>query len=409
MRRVAILVLLISGCSDDPCEGVQGACIAISEGASATEIQKALIEIEPGGTVALAAGRYDVTVELSLDVDDVTIKGAGMDDTILSFKKQAQGAQGLYVTADAFQIRDLAIENTRGDALKILGANGVHIDRVRVEWTNGPDPDNGAYGLYPVQCRNVLITSSVVKGASDAGIYVGQSDLIVVRDNRVEYNVAGIEIENSTRADVFDNVATNNTGGILVFNLPGLDVKNGSHTRVYNNQLYANNTVNFAPPGNIVGLVPTGTGIAILAAHDVEVFGNTIRDHKSINIGVISYVPTDIAVTDPDYDLYATAIHIHDNTLTGTSDMPTGMLGALLISAIGEIRPSGPFIVPDIAWDGVEDPARTYDGEHRICIRNNGDADFINLAWPLSDATLPSQAMDPHDCAHPPLAAVVLP
>jgi len=29
-----------------------------------------------------------------------------------------------------------------------------------------------------------------------------------------------------------------------------------------------------APPGNIVGKVPTGTGIAMLAAHQVEVFGN---------------------------------------------------------------------------------------------------------------------------------------
>jgi parallel beta-helix repeat protein len=254
----------------------------------------------------------------------------------------------------------------------------------------------------------VLIEDSVVIGASDAGVYVGQSDQIVVRNNRAEFNVAGIEIENSSNADVHDNIATNNTGGILVFNLPDLAVMNGAVTRVFDNELFENNTENFAPPGNIVGKVPTGTGIALLAAHDVEIFGNVIRDHHTVNIGIISYVPTDIPVTDPMYDQYPTAIYIHDNTLSGTSDKPTGELGALMISAIGELLPDGPFIVPDIAWDGVLDPARTPNDADRLCFRNNGDADFINLAWPLNETDAPSFDITPHDCAHAPLPGVTL-
>jgi parallel beta-helix repeat protein len=409
MRRLGLFLVLVAGCSADPCEGVEGTCIGLAEGASDTDVQTALIEIASGGTVAFGAGTFTLRTDLSLDVDGVTIKGAGMDATTLSFKGQTSGAQGILVTADDFHIHDIGIEDTRGDALKVLGSDGVTIERVRVEWTAGPNETNGAYGLYPVQCKNVLITESFVRGASDAGVYVGQSDQIIVKNNRAEENVAGIEIENSTNADVFDNTATKNTGGILVFNLPGLEVANGSITRVYDNEIFANNTVNFAPAGNIVGLVPTGTGIAILAAHQVEIFNNRISDHKSINIGVISYVPTGIAVTDPAYDQYPTAISIHDNTLVGTSDAPTGMLGALLISAIGEIRPNGPFIVPDVAWDGVLDPNRTYGPEDRICIKNNGDADFIDLKWPLSDATLPAEEMAPHDCELAPLPAVTLP
>ncbi len=409
MRRLALLVLALSACSDDPCEGVEGVCIGVSEGASDTDVQTALIEITSGGTVAFGSGTFELRTDLSLDVDGVTIKGAGMDDTTLSFKGQTSGAQGLLVTANDFVIRDIGIEDTRGDALKVLGATNVTIERTRVEWTGGPNETNGSYGLYPVQCKNVKITDSFVSGASDAGIYVGQSDNIIVADNRAENNVAGIEIENSTNADVFKNNATKNTGGILVFNLPGLEVENGAITRVYDNDVKENNTVNFAPAGNIVGLVPTGTGFAILAAHQVEIFDNRISDHKSINIGIISYVPTGIAVTDPAYDQYPTAIAIHDNTLTGTSDMPTGQLGALLISAIGEIQPSPPYIVPDIAWDGVLDPARTYGPEDKICIQNNGDADFINLAWPLFETDLPSRDMAPHDCALAPLPSVTLP
>ena len=42
---------------------------------------------------------------------------------------------------------------------------------------------------------------AVAIGASDAGIY-GQSKNIIVRNSVAQYNVAGIEIENSYYADV---------------------------------------------------------------------------------------------------------------------------------------------------------------------------------------------------------------
>jgi len=399
-----------AGCAaDDPCAGVDGECIGLSAGASYDEVQTALIEIPEGGTIAFGAGTFSFEVDLSLDVDGVTVLGQGKDRTILSFADQTVGPQGMLVTADRFAIHDLAFEDSPGDALKLLGSHGVTIRDVRVEWTHGSDSANGAYGLYPVQCSDVLLDSNLVIGASDAGVYVGQSDRIVVRGNRAEYNVAGIEIENSSHADVHDNVATNNTGGILVFNLPDLAVANGAGTRVFDNDVFGNNTENFAPVGNIVGKVPTGTGIALLAAHHVEVFGNRVADHDSINVGVISYEPTDIPITDATYDQYPTAIDIHDNTLTGTSARPTGELGALLISAIGEILPDGPFIVPDIAWDGLVDPARAGDPDARLCIHDNGDADFIDLAWPLYDDTKPATAMEPYACSHPALPAVELP
>ena len=408
MKRAAIALVLLGACSsEDPCADATGPCIALTEGAGAEEIQTALIEIAPGGTVAFGPGRFPLEVDLSLDVDGVTIRGAGRDETTLSFAGQTTGPQGMLVTANAFTIEDIGFEDSPGDALKVLGADGVTMRRVRVEWTGGPKETNGAYGLYPVQCKNVLIEDSIVLGASDAGIYVGQSERIIVRNNVARNNVAGIEIENSFQADVTGNTATQNTGGILVFNLPGLEVENGAGTRVYGNEIFENNTLNFAPAGNIVATVPAGTGIALLAAHGVEIFDNDLRDHLSINIGIISYTPVG-EPNDPGYDLYPTAIHIHDNRMSGTSDRPSGPLGALLITAVGELAPSGPFIVPDVAWDGVVDPARAGSEADRICIRGNGDADFINLAWPLNDATKPARELAPHDCSHAPLPAVEL-
>ena len=53
-------------------------------------------------------------------------------------------AEGLSVNASDFVIEDLAIEDTVGDALKVNEGDNITIRRVRTEWTNGPDTENGA-------------------------------------------------------------------------------------------------------------------------------------------------------------------------------------------------------------------------------------------------------------------------
>lgn len=408
----------LAACGGDPshaCDGVTGPCVRIEAGATAQQIQEAFITVTSGSTIGFAEGRYDLDRDLSLAIDGVRLLGTGKEargGTVLSFAS-SNGAQGVLITGDASVVERLAVEDTPGDALKWEGVDGVTVRDVRVEWTAGPLASNGAYGIYPVQCQNVLIEDSLAIAASDAGIYVGQSDNIVVRRNTARQNVAGIEIENSTRADVYENVATGNTGGVLVFNLPGLQVSNGRGTRVYNNQIFENNEPNFAPPGNIVGQVPTGTGFASIAAHEVEVFDNEIRDHKSVNFAVVSYLITGNEVTDPLYDPYSDTIYVHDNVFGGTSDDPTGPLGFLLVQGMVEIM-SPPIVVPDLVWDGNGDPAKLDGGgallpQYRICFQRNGDADFVNLAWPLGEGTPPSRDAAPHDCSHPPLPAVVLP
>ena len=227
----------------------------------------------------------------------------------------------------------------------------------------------------PVQCTNVLIEDSEVRGASDAGIYVGQSENIIVRRNKVWQNVAGIEIENSDGADVYDNEASNNTGGILVFSLPELPVKNGRNTRVFRNQVIDNNHPNFGLAGAIISTLPSGTGIQIMANENTEIFENEIRDNQTYNVAILSFLVTGREYDDPEYDPFAEGIYIHDNTFSGGGDNPQGI--ALERAAfIG-----GTF--PDIVYDGFVDPAKMVDGETPpalgIYVENNGDADFVNL------------------------------
>lgn len=361
---------------------------------SQEELQEALILAEDGQVIQLGEGTFEFTRGLSLDVDNVTLRGQGIDKTILSFKNQNAGSEGLTVTSDGVTLQGFAVEDTIGDAIKVKGALGISFIKVRAEWTRGPDPSNGSYGLYPVESENVLIDGCVAIGASDAGLYIGQSRNVVVRNSVAKYNVAGIEIENCYDADVYDNIATHNTGGILVFDLPNLPQQGGRNVRVFNNKTVDNDTKNFAPPGNIVGLVPTGTGILIMANRNVEIFGNELSGNDTANIMISSYRGSEGEKVDPNYYRYPEGIHIHHNTFGTGGEKPDGLLGVMASTAAG-----GPPL-PDIVWDGVTNPDKLNDGQlpadSRIYIHDNGDADFVSLdleTW-LTDKTSAKQNRD---------------
>jgi parallel beta-helix repeat protein len=339
------------------------------------EIQEALILAEPGDIIRLTSGTYNLEDSLSLDVDNVQIEGEGMNQTILNFKNQKSGAQGLSVTSDNVTLQDFSVQDAKGDAIKVKGVTNIKFLRVKTEWTDGPKSENGAYGLYPVESKNVLIDGCVAIGASDAGIYVGQSQNIIVRNSRAEFNVAGIEIENSYYADVYNNVATNNTGGILVFDLPSLPQQGGHHVRVFNNKSVGNNTDNFAPEGNIVGEVPRGTGIIIQANSDVEIFNNIIGDNDTVNIAVVTYGnDTD----DEEYYPHPKSIQIHGNEFGPTGynpDTSKGELAQILFDLSGGD-------MPDIFWDGLVPLSQLVFGQpdnERMIISNNGDATILAL------------------------------
>lgn len=388
MRFILLALLLLAGCSNNNPVNVSGnSCNDVvlqfhpSEKAQ-EDILAALIKAKTGITLELAAGTYSFNTSLSLTVPGVTIRGAGMDQTILSFKEQDQGKEGILVTGNDFKMEGLTIEDTKGDALKINGATNVTLTKVRARWTGGPAETNGAYGLYPVQCSHVIIDGCEAECASDAGIYVGQSKQVIVKNCKATRNVAGIEIENCTEVDVFDNYSTNNTGGLLVFDLPDLPAKNGKQVRVFRNTVIANNHRNFAPKGNIVATVPPGTGMMVLASDQVELFQNQVKQNNTTGLSIISYHLVQKPIQDKDYDPYPEGIYVHDNVFEENGNSPGGEMGLLLTGLLG--KP-----LPDILYDGNTDPKKQVDGklpeEKRLKISNQDKARFVNLNYTGGD------------------------
>ena len=345
------------------------------------KIQTQFIFAEKGDTIFLPSGFIKLNRSLSLEsLSDITIIGEGIDKTILSFKNQIEGAEGIKISnCNNITIQGFTIQDSKGDLIKAENTNGINFINIKAEWTGKPKQDNGAYALYPVNCSNVYIDNCIAIGASDAGIYVGQSNLITVKNSEAYHNVAGIEIENSYNADVYSNYVHDNAGGILVFDLPDLLVKSGNSVKVYNNFVTNNNFNNFAPKGNVVASVPSGTGIMVLATHNVEIYNNNIYDNRTANTCIVSYYILEEPINDNDYYPYPSLIYIHDNIYKRKKMLPVlsfkQPIGFLL--ALNFFND-----VPDIIIDGIVDYEK-YDKDianpHRICIENNGNATFLNL------------------------------
>ena len=340
------------------------------------DIQEALIIAEPGDVVRLTGGTFVIEDGLSLDVPGVKIEGEGMDASILEFSNQKSGAQGLLVTSDNVTLQDFAVVNAKGDAIKSKGANNISFIRVKTEWTGGPKTTNGAYGLYPVESENILIDDCVAIGASDAGIYVGQSKNIIVKNSFVKHNVAGIEIENSFYADVFDNLAEENTGGILVFDLPDLPQQGGHHIRVFDNKAIDNDTDNFAPEGNIVGEVPRGTGIIVMANSDVEIFNNLMSGNGTVNLSIVSYSDD---TDDPNYYPHPKRIQVHNNTY-GPGGFDPDLETGDLAKALFEISNGD---MPDVFWDGVVPLSQMFFGQpedEKLIMDEENQVSFLTIS-----------------------------
>ena len=373
-------IFLISSCSSSTTE--QTFDSSKLRKATQEEIEKVIEQFvlaEDSSVIEIPAGFFALKTQLILDnKNHITIKGAGLTETVLSFRDLKAGGEGVKLVGNNITIQDLSVEDAPGDGIKSQHCDGITFRKVNVTWTNGDKSKNGTYAIYPVQCKNVLIDECIASHSKDAGIYVGQSENIIVRNSLAFGNVAGIEIENSDNAEVFDNTVRDNSGGILVFNLPGLPKSDGRGTKIYNNEVTHNNHKNFAtalsedPNGNTVTMIPPGSGIVMLAAKDVEIYGNNIHENKTVGIAIANYHVTGFPMDAPNWSPFSSNIFVHDNDYQRTLALPdfSKEFGKLIsvYNATGFARTQD--IIYDGFWDkDISDNINT--NPMKICIQEN--------------------------------------
>lgn len=358
------------------------------------KIVEAFILAEDSSTIEIPAGFYQLNTQLILDnKKSIKIKGAGMDQTVLSFRNLKSGGEGVKIVGENITVEDFTIEDAPGDGIKAQHTDGITFKRVNVTWTNGDKSKNGTYAIYPVQCKNVMIDECIASHSKDAGIYVGQSENIVVKNSLAFGNVAGIEIENSDNAEVFGNTARDNSGGILVFNLPGLPKSDGKGTKIYDNDILDNNHENFATPigegpnGNTVTMIPPGSGIVLLAAKEVEVYNNRIFRNKTTGVAIASYQITGFPADAPNWSPYTVDVYVHDNSYE-RKRLSIPDLSRELGQLVSVHNAYGPAKTQDIIYDGIWDKELSEKIESnpmRICIQEQGIEDLHFTRFYLMD------------------------
>jgi parallel beta-helix repeat protein len=385
--------------------------------------------------IVLAEGTYTLDNSLTIrNVTGITLIGQGVDRTVLDFATVKAQVNGVEAVVNDFHIEGLTIADAKKDGLRIEDSDGIVIRAVKVHWTGGPDSSNGAYGIYPVRVSHVLMENSEAYAASDAGIYVGQCQHAIIRNNIAKQNVAGIEIENTQFADVYGNVAEDNTAGLVAFDLPGNPII-GRDVYIHDNTIVSNNRPNFAP-GGTVAQIPAGTGTFALASRRLEITNNTYQNNNTVDIALLSGLVVEgdpaawsIPVADLEgdvsgleldgddttvqnfrsYDLY-----IHGNTHAGSGDLPDATspsdrpLGLLLAAVYAGT------VVDTVIYDAIgessfdpNDPSLN-SNDHRVCVGNDTGVTFASLDLEnLQNTPLfsmlyrPDPPFAPFDCVGP--------
>jgi parallel beta-helix repeat protein len=338
-------LVCVGGNASDLLVGEQYRTVRVAD--SGTTMQAAANAAETEDTILVEPGTYVEEVELK--DSGLTVRGlkectSGQRPLVLPPSPASQNGifwcgsrlgGGCLNHADNVLLKSLEVNNFDENDVFTVGVVGVTYDDMV---TRGPSTAGVTrYGLFPILSDGVLIENCLASGISDAALYVGQSINIIVRFNEVHSSVAGIEIENSANAEVHNNYAHDNAGGILVFKLAGLPVQSSDCHYVHDNTSVNNNGPNYGE--GIVGTVPSGTGMLMLSTDTTIFENNTITGNKSIGMLFIDQEalnalidPDPFPTPSPDQDVNDNALR--GNILTGNAydqDPGTAGLGADLM------------------------------------------------------------------------------
>ena len=335
--------------------------VVVNDGES---IQAAVHKAEPGTTIQVMPGTYNETVYI--DKDGIRLIGIIKEGNRAVLDGEGKLNDAILYSGNNIVVENFTITRYKGNGIMSQAGNNWEI-------RNNIIIDTGVYGIFPQLGQNGVIEHNVVSGIEDAAIYVGMSDNVHVAYNDVFDSVAGIEIENSRHAIVEANHVYNNTGGILAFITPGLPIKTTYDVIIRNNFIISNNHPNFAAPGSTVAGVPAGTGILIMAADDVVIEGNIIRDNKNIGILITDHAHAANITFDPESDPNSDGVKILNNTMINNGADPIPEIKAFMLS---ELKMGN----PDIASIGPSADSCIINRHRYVAVGIKGfsECDFTN-------------------------------
>jgi parallel beta-helix repeat protein len=299
MRFVSIAVVVGVVGSASVAQAAAAHTIIVRPGES---IQAAVDRASPGDRVLVLAGTYTEAGQpcpqnpsdncaVVISKDDIALVGVPRGGQGVVLQNAGGQTDGIAIakTGDPGCLNDPSMR-VEGSLLAGLTVNGFDEDGVFLfcvdDWrvTHVQATANPDYGIFPSHSGAGRVDHSLASGANDTGVYVGQSHDVLVDHDVATGNVSGFEIENSTGVRMTANTARDNTGGILSFTLPFLDVKVNDHNRIDHNVVVDNNKPNTCEPGEDVCFVPVGSGIGLAGADHNTVDHNKVMGNDSFGV-----------------------------------------------------------------------------------------------------------------------------
>ena len=176
MRRPTCLPVLLSAlvalaaCSDDDDgmtvrESASGRTFFIPATENATsDALLAFLEAGPGDLIEFDCGYFELGTALVLQsTEDVTIRGCGMNETVLSFRDSDSPEGILAINVNGLRIEDLTVVDSPGDGVRLTAGRHVTLTNVRAHVVGGL-PDRHRRQLPRVRGRPLYRSSRVRRG-----------------------------------------------------------------------------------------------------------------------------------------------------------------------------------------------------------------------------------------------------
>jgi len=326
--------------------GIQARTLKVDAGAGAeARLQAALAEAKDGDVIALGAGLYELTATLKMSTPGVTLQGAGPDQTRISFAQKPASKDlientGIVIAGDRLVLRDFALSDSKGPGIGGTVFGTEKISPLIV--------DNITFKNLLLERNQIRLTAArhvlfdkVTARDTFSGIQTTTSEYVIVRNCTLERNHVGLEVENDYFVDIYDNVARDNVGGIMMLDMPMYNHINGHSIRVFRNKVLDNNKPSKFPTG-IGGTMRTGTGILVMGGEsDIHIFDNDISGNGHANITIVA-LPWQI--DNPDFNAIPNDIVVRNNRFGPSGFAPQDNLAA--VKAAGGT-------LPDVIWDGA--------------------------------------------------------
>jgi hypothetical protein len=314
---------------------VFGGTIQVHPGES---IQAAIDRAPAGTTIRVAPGVYHETGAvraLTVTQSQIKLVGAARPGHPVVLEQSGSQTHGIWVSPSNTldppddelpacgvagpRLSDIHVSGFTVQGFPGFGMYLACVDRFRIE--RNVASDNLVYAIFPVRSSRGRMTRNMASGTrSDACLYVGQDDHIMVDHNQATGCEIGLQIEDAVHVTFNHNLSAGNTVGMIVDVLAGRQVKTVSDNVVSHNVFKDNNRPNLAPPSEDTSMLPPGSGLIIDGADKTLVQDNVFANNSFCAVTLVNYCTggAELCAGALDIDPYPDMNRIVGNSFQGS-------------------------------------------------------------------------------------------